>query len=233
MPAGLFRERRGVHVVLQDQPRPERLTQPGEDRRAAQASQPAGQRHGSPPRVVDTRTADHGLGDGAPGHPGVCAQRVRQADQLSHPAAHARRPGPRRVLRADLAGQVGQRTAQVVVPDVQPQHEARIRPDLVEQGGAPGQARALPGDPDQPRALDVGQRLRDRGLGEPGDAGEIGPRARPDLADVAEQQLLVQSPDELRPGRLAIELTGWGRQAEELGVSRIGAWGLGDAGGTR
>src|SRR6202012_678552 len=87
-------------------------------------------------------------------------------------------PGP------DVAGQVGDRAPDVLVPDVQAEHQAGVRPDLVQPGRPPRHPGALPGDPDQARALDVAQRQRHRGLGQPGDPGELGPGAGTPLADV-------------------------------------------------
>jgi hypothetical protein len=136
-------------------------------------------------------------------------------------------PGP------DFAGQVGERAAHVLVADVQPEHQPGVRPDLVQPRGTPGHSGALPGDPDQARPLHVGQCQRDRGLGQARQARQVSPRARPELADLAEQELLVQGPDQLRPGGLAAPLTGAHGHANELGVRWLGAGRLGDAGDTR
>ena len=54
----------------------------------------------------------------------------------------------------------------------------------------------MPGDPDEARPLDVVQGERHGGLGQAGDAGQLGPGAGPALADVLEQQLLVHRPDQ-------------------------------------
>ena len=44
------------------------------------------------------------------------------------------------MLRPDFTGQVSQGAAQVVVPDIEPEHKPRVRPDLVEPGRTPGHA---------------------------------------------------------------------------------------------
>ena len=88
--------------------------------------------------------------------------------------------------------------------DVQPEYIASLRPDLVQNGGAPRHASPLPCLPDQARALDIGQRQRDRRLRQAGQPGKLGTGAAAELADVLQQQLLVQSAQQLRPGRLAV-----------------------------
>jgi hypothetical protein len=186
----------GVDIVLHHQRRPERLPQPGQRRRAIPAAQPAGELHGVTARVVDAGTADHGLGDGRTGHARVVAQQAGQLHQLGDPGPDAGGVGPEGGPGPDLAGEIGDRAADVLVPDVQAQHEPGVRPDLVEPGRTAGHAGPLAGDADQADPLDVAERQGHGGLGQAGDAGQLGPRARTALADVLQQQLLVHRPDQ-------------------------------------
>jgi DNA-binding transcriptional ArsR family regulator len=75
----------------------------------------------------------------------------------------------------DLPGQVGDRAADVLVPDVQAQHQARVRPDLVQPGRPAGHPGPLTGDADQAGPLDVVQGQRDGRLGQAGNPGQFGP----------------------------------------------------------
>ncbi len=115
----LLGESGGINIILYDKILPECLPEAGQHSRAAPAGELAGQRHGVAPRVIHARAADDRLSDGRAVHPGFGAQRVGQPDQLGHPAGHARCPCPGRGLGADIAGQVGQRSAQVLQADVQ------------------------------------------------------------------------------------------------------------------
>ena len=60
----------------------------------------------------------------------------------------------------------------------------------------PGTPVRCPAMPHQARAFQVGERERDGGLGEPGDARQVGARVGAGRADVLEQQLLVHRPDQ-------------------------------------
>jgi hypothetical protein len=193
---GAFGQGGGVHVVLHDQRWPERLPEPGQRRRAVPAAQPAGQLHGVPARVVHAGAADHGLGDGRTGHVRVLAQQPGQLDQLGDPGPDAGGAGAQGGPGPDLAGEVGDRAPDVLVPDVQAQHQSGVGPDLVEPGRTAGHAGPLPGDADQAGPLDVVQGQGHGGLGQAGDAGQLGPRTRAALADVLQQQLLIYRPDE-------------------------------------
>jgi oligopeptide/dipeptide ABC transporter ATP-binding protein len=186
----------GVHVVLHHQRRPERLPQPGQRRGAVPATQAAGELQRVPARVVDSRAADHGLGDGRPWHARVLAQHVRQLDELGHPPADARSVGPQRFPGPDFPGEVGDRAADIFEPDVQAEHQACVGPDLVQPRRPARHAGPLPGDADQAGPLDIAEGQRHRGLGQAGDPGQLGPRAGTKLADVLEQQLLVHRPDQ-------------------------------------
>ena len=186
----------GVHIVLHHQRWPERLAQPGQRRRAVPAAQPAGELHGVPARVVDAGTADHGLGDGRTGHARVLAQQSGQLDQLGDPGPDAGGVGAQGGPGPDLAGEVGDRAADVLVPDIQAEHQPGVGPDLVQPGRTTGHAGPLPGDADQARPLHVVQGQGHGGLGQAGNPGQLGPRARATLADVLQQQLLVHRPDQ-------------------------------------
>ncbi len=168
-----------------------------------QAARTAGQREGIAARVIDAWAADHGLGERRPVDPRHGAQLVGETDQLGQPAAGARRPGPESGAGHHLAGQVSDRAAQVLAADVEAEHQPGVRPDLVQQGGPAGHAGALARLPDQSGPLDVGQCQRHGRLGQPGQPGQVGPRAPAQPADVLQQELLVQRPEQLRPGRLA------------------------------
>jgi hypothetical protein len=196
VPQGAFGQGGGVHVVLYDQRGPERLAQPGQRRRAVPAAQAAGEVQRVAVRVVDAGTADHGLGDGGPGHARVGAQQVGQVDQLADPGPDAGGVGSQRGPGPDLAGQVRDRAADVLVAEIKAQDQSGVGPDLVQPGRTPGHAGPLPGDADQPGPLDVVQGQRDGGLGQAGDTRQLGPRARAALADVLQQQLLVHRPDQ-------------------------------------
>jgi hypothetical protein len=174
----------GVHVVLHHQRRPECLPQPGQRRRPVPAAQPASELHGVPARVVDAGTADHGLGDGRTGHARVLAQQSGQLDQFGDPGPDAGGVGSQRGPGPDLAGQVGDRAADVLVSDVQAEHEPRVGTDLVEPGRTTGHAGPLSRGADQAGPLHVVQGQGHGGLGQAGDAGQLGPRARAALADV-------------------------------------------------
>lgn len=199
----LLGQRGRIRVVLHHQVRPEAVPQPAQHLGLAPAGQPAGDGELAQPRVVHPGAADHGLGDRGAGHAHLSAQPVGQPDQLGDPAAHAGRPAAHRLPGADLAAQVGQRAAQVLLADVQAEHEPGVGPDLVQPGAAPGHPGAVAGRPDQPGPLHVRHGQRHGGLGQPGQPGQVGPRARAELADLAEQQLLVELPDELRTRGLA------------------------------
>ena len=130
------------------------------------------------------------------GHPGLRAQVVGQPDQLADPAADAGGPRGDRRCGQDAAGQVGQGSPHVFVPDIEAEHVARFRADLVEPGRPPGHPGPLPGHPDQAGPLHRGQRQRDGRLGQPGQPGQVRAGERAQVPDVAEQQLLVHGPDE-------------------------------------
>ena len=130
--------------------------------------------------------------------PGVSKEQVGQPDELGHPAADAGGVGADRGPGPDLPGQVGDRAADILVPDIQAEDQARVGPDLVQPGRTAGHAGPLARDPDQARALDVVQGQRHRGLGQARDAGQLSPGAGTALADVLEQQLLVHRPDQRR-----------------------------------
>jgi hypothetical protein len=191
-----FGQRGGVDVVLHDQRRPERLPKSGQRRRPVPAAQPAGELHGVPALVVDAGTADHGLGEGRTGRARVLAQQVGQLDQLGDPGPDAGGVGPERGPGPDLAGEIGDPAADVLVPEVQAQHEPGVGPDLVELGRTTGHAGPLPGDADQAGPLDVAESQGHGGLGQAGNPGQLGPRAGTPLADVLQQQLLVNRPDQ-------------------------------------
>jgi hypothetical protein len=193
---GAFGQGGGVHVVLQDQRRPERLPQSGQRRRAVPAAQAAGELQGVAARVIDAGTADHGLGDGRTGHVRVLAQQVGQLHQLGDPGPDAGGVSPHRGLGPDLTGEVGDRAADVVMPDVQAQDQPGVGPDLVQPGRTAGHPGSLSGDANQAGPLDVVQSQGHGRLGQAGDAGQLGSGARPALADVLEQQLLVHRPDQ-------------------------------------
>jgi hypothetical protein len=186
----------GVHVVLHHQRWPERLPQPGQRRRAVPAAQPASEFHGVAARIVDAGTADHGLSDGRTGHARVLAQQTGQLDQFGDPGPDAGGVGSQRGPGPDLAGQVSDRAADVLVPEVQAEHEPGVGPDLVQPGRATGHAGPLSRDADQASPLHVVQGQGHGGLGQAGDTGQLGPRAGTALADVLHQQLLVHRPDQ-------------------------------------
>ena len=169
-------ERGRVHVVLDRERGAERRPQPGERLRLVPAGQAAGQRHQVPLRVVDARAADNRRGDLGAGDPGARAQLVGELDKLRHPVADRCRAHRHGQPGADVAGQVGDGTAQVAHADVEAEDEPGLRPDLVEQGGTAGHAGPLAGQPDQAGPLQVRQGERHGGLGQPGHAGEL--RAR-------------------------------------------------------
>src|SRR5260370_1541365 len=101
----------------------------------------------------------------------VVAPQPGGPDEPGPPAADTGSAGAQRLPGPDLPGQVGDPPADVLVPDVQPEHQARVRPDLVQPGRAAGHPGPLAGDPDQAGALDVVQGQRDGGLGQAGDPG--------------------------------------------------------------
>src|SRR5262249_15685327 len=70
--------------------------------------------------------------------------------------------------------QARQPPPRVLCPDGEAEDDPRLGPDLVQQRRAPGAAGALPGGAHQPGPLRVGERDRDGGLGQAGDAGELG-----------------------------------------------------------
>ena len=94
-------------------------------------------------------------------------------------------------------GKVGEGTANKLPADVQTQHIAGLGADLVEHGRGAAHAGAVAGDAQEAVVLQVGDRERHGGLGEPGHPGQIGPRKRTVLADLFQQELLVHRPDEL------------------------------------
>src|SRR5215470_8347864 len=71
------------------------------------------------------------------------ADPVGEPDQLGHALTHARRGAARLGLGPDLAGQIGDRAAQVLVADVQAEHVAGVRPYLVEHRGPAGNPGSL------------------------------------------------------------------------------------------
>ena len=176
-PVGALGEGRRVHVVLDRERGPERRPQPGQRLRLVPAGQAAGQRHQVPLRVVDARAADNRRGDLGAGDPGARAQLVGELDKLSDAVADRCRADRRGEPGTDLAGQVGDRAAQVAQADVEAEDEPGVGPDLVKRGGAAGHPGPLAGQPDQPGPLKVRQGERHGRLGQPGHAREVGARA--------------------------------------------------------
>ena len=134
------------------------------------------------------------------------AELVCEADELGDPAARARRLGAERGPRDHVAGQVRDGAAQVLVADVQAEHVARLRADLIQHSGTARHAGPLPGLAHQAGALDIGQRQRHCRLGQAGQPRELCARATAELADVLEQEAAHSAPAAAavgRPGRPA------------------------------
>ncbi len=203
MPVLALGQRGSVRVVLHEQVGAERGAQVGENGWLVPAGQAAGQRYRVALVIVDARAAEHGLRDIIAADPGRRADTVRELDQLANPLADTCYRAAGLGLGPDLTGQVGDRAAQVLVPDVQPEHVARVRRDLIQHGRPARNAGPLPGRAHQPRPLDVGQRQGHGRLGEPRQPGQVGTRARAELTDLVEQQQLIHRPDELRARGLA------------------------------
>jgi hypothetical protein len=197
VPVGPLGQGRRIHVVLHHQGLPEHLPQARQHRRAVPAGQAAGEGHGVAAGVVDTGAADDRLGHVRQRETGLGAQALGQADQFLDPAAPAGGVRPRRGPGPDLAGQVGEGAADVLRPHVQAEHEACLRPDLIQQRGPARPADALARFPDQARLLDGGEGEGHGGLGQPGQPGQVGAGAGAVVPDVPEQKLFVERPDEL------------------------------------
>ena len=193
---GLLGQGGGVDVVLHDQVRAELLAQADHDLGTLPAGWPAGQGHDVAVRIPDAGTAEDGLGDGRAVHARVGAEPVGQPDQLADPPPDAGGVQPDRAAGPDHTGQIGDRTPQVLRAQVQAEQVPGVGPDLVQLGGPAGTPGLLTRDPDQAGPFHRGQGQGHGRLGQAGQPGQVGPGTLPQPANVPQEQLLVQRPDQ-------------------------------------
>ena len=156
----------------------------------------------TPRRIEDARAPQRGVRDLRPVDSGFARQPVSDGADLPDQRRSARDLRPLVASRHQRAGNVGDRGPHPLAPDVDADHPAGGRVELVEDRRGPALTMGAPDLAHQRRLQQPGEGEGDRRLGEPADAGDLGPREGTTPVDEVEHRALVDGPEQAgRAGR--------------------------------
>src|SRR4029453_10981520 len=175
-----------VDVVLDPDAVPENLAQPGQQPLAAPAGQVGGQDDRAPGRLEHPGAAHGDVLDLVPADAGLGGQAVGDGPELADQGAGAGGAGVLVAAGGPPPGDVGQGGPEPAAADVDPDHPAGGRIELVEDGGGAGAAAGAADLADQPGLEQGGEAEGDGRLGQPGLPGHLRPGDRPGALDLLE-----------------------------------------------
>ena len=206
-PVPSLAEGRQVDVVLERRLCAQLLLHRIHDAFAAPSGQAVGERHLSTVRLEHSRTAHGGERHLTPPDPGVCREGVRDGADLGDQRTSALHPRALVTPRDELPGDVGDRRADPVAPDVDAHDPPGPGIQLVQQRGRPLATLRTPRLLHQAGPLETCERLRHRGLGQRRLTGDLRPGDRSDPPNALEHRPLVDRPEQARrAGRCAFEV---------------------------
>ena len=191
-------QRGQVDVVLEADKRAELAADRAEQALPAPAGQVGSVGEQGAGGIEHARVADTGVGDLRPVEAGIGGHTVGDRADLGHQRARAARAGALVAAGDDGAGDVGQRGPHPVGADVDPDHPARLRVELVEHGAgalAAGRAAHLVHEAGGQQATE-GE--RDGRLREPAGTRDLGAGTGAGVADQLQHRSLVDCAKQTR-----------------------------------